>query len=793
MNEKLICSKRKVMVKIVAILLFSLLAGANNCLECHKGIEDIRDKNSGMAKAIANVAKKAGYPDNSCIVCHGGNPEKLSKNEAHKGSIEFFIKNRGPKEFYPDPGSAWINKNTCGMCHKEQVSTQWNSLMNTEQGKIQGTLWSFGALEGYSHKFANYSLSNNLHKRVGSKVYQKYMQSLSKKEPKVFVKKTIELPPAPMAEEVEKNPTLAAFTYLRSECLRCHTASKGRSRRGDYRGMGCSSCHIPYSNDGYYEGKDLSIPKNEPGHLLTHQIQATREAKVKIHSIEYSGIPVETCTTCHNRGKRIGVSYQGLMETAYNPTFDKEGNPQPKLHTKHYLHMKEDIHYKKGMLCQDCHTSLDMHGDGFIAGSTLAPVEIECQDCHGTIKKYPWELPLGYSDEFELKEKEGRPRGVVKSLAEYLKKGTYYSPKDGYLLSARGNPLTNVVKEGNKIVVHLASGKDLNLTPLKTLANEGRISQEGMVAMGMVEKHMSKMECYTCHDTWAPQCYGCHVKIDYSGGKKSVDWLAAAHAADIHGTDGAKRKSLKEFLIDGEVTETRSYLRWEDPILGVNGEGRISPLIPGCQTTITVISKDGKALLQNHIFKVKDNNQEVLAIDMAPVHSHTVQKRARSCESCHTNPKAFGFGIEGGSVFGNPSKDLVVDLMTADGEVIPKRIHIQKPAIKNLNFDWSKILDKNYTQLQTVGHHWSLSRALNEDELSKLDRKGVCLSCHQTIPNKDLAISLLSHIADVANIEINNSTHKTILHKNLLISAWMQILAVFSIIIGLGFFWYKRG
>ena len=527
-------------------VLFSLLAAvwlfANNCLECHKGIEHIRDPESGMAKAIAKKAAKAGFADNSCVVCHGGDPKALTKEKAHKGTIEYFLLHEGPKEFYPDPGSAWINKHTCGMCHKEQVSTQQNSLMNTEQGKIQGALWGFG-WELREHKYANYDLTN-LHKRLGSRTYRKYMQSLSKKEPQVFVKKTITLPPAPTAQEVQRDPKLAAITYLRQECLRCHTASKGRSRRGDYRGMGCSSCHIPYSNDGFYEGKDPTIPKDEPGHLLTHQIQATRDAKVHIHGLDYSGIPVETCTTCHNRGKRIGVSYQGLMETAYNPTYDERGNPQPKLHTKHYMHMSEDVHYKKGMLCQDCHTSLEMHGDGMIAGSTLGPVEIECQDCHGTIESFPWELPIGYGDEFGRKLSK-KPRGVTKTIAQYLKKGSAYDPKDGYLLTARGNPFGNVVRVGDEVVVHLASGKDLRLVPLKKLAKEDRLSQAGRVAMVQIGKHLEQMECYSCHDTWAPQCYGCHVKVDYSGGKKGVDWLAVAHAHDIHGTDAAKRGELK--------------------------------------------------------------------------------------------------------------------------------------------------------------------------------------------------------------------------------------------------------
>ncbi len=773
-----------------ALVLFTAALSSNNCLKCHKGIENIRDPNSEMAKAVSKMAKEAGFPDNDCIVCHGGNPNAENKEDAHKGSVEAFLKGKGPKEFYPDPGSAWINENSCGVCHKEQVETQMNSLMNTEQGKIQGALWGFG-WNIREHKYANYSLSN-LHKRLGSDVYKEYMKNLSRKEPQVFVKKTVELPPAPTAEEVEKNPKLAAITYLREECLRCHTASKGRSKRGDFRGMGCSSCHIPYSNDGFYEGGDPTIPKDEPGHLLTHQIQSTREAKVKIHGVSYSGIPVETCTTCHNRGKRIGVSYQGLMETAYAPAFDEKGKAQPKLHTKHYLHMKEDVHYKKGMLCQDCHTSLEMHGDGKITGSTLGLVEIECQDCHGTTKRYPWELPIGYGDEFSNESKRGEERGVVKSLPEYLKKGTYYDPKEGYLLTARGNPFTNVVKEGDEVVVHLASGKDLRLKPLKKLKEEGRLSKEALVAMDGVKAHIDKMECYACHDTWAPQCFGCHVKVDYGEGKKGVDWLAAAHAHDIHGRDAAKRKDLKSFLIDGAVTETRSYLRWEDPILVKNGEGRIAPAIPGCQTVITVIGRDGKAILQNHAFKVKDNSFDVVALDVAPVHSHTVQKRSRSCESCHGNPKSMGYGIEGGKVFANPGDTLVVELMTADGKIIPKKFTVQKPEIENVNFDWSSVIDENGTQLQTVGHHWSLSRALNGEELSKLDRRGVCLSCHQTVPDKDLAVSLISHVASVAGLDVDKKTHENILRKNLLLSAWVQVLAGIFAVFGVLFWFYEK-
>ncbi len=780
------------------LLLLSLtLMAKNSCVECHKGIEDIRERNSGMMKEILVVAEQAGHAGNDCIVCHGGNPQTTNKKRAHSGTVKYFLTHKGPKEYYPAPASPWINEHTCGMCHEEQVGAQHNSLMQTEQGKIQGTLWGFGGKNGYKHDIGNYVTKNpeDPHVRLGSPAYQKYMQELSALEPDVFPKEMKSLPEAPTAEEVEKDPTLAVYTYLRQDCLRCHTGSKGRQKRGDFRGIGCAACHIPYSNAGLYEGSDKEISK-EPGHLLVHSIQSSREAKVKVHDVEYSGVPVETCTTCHNRGKRIGVSYQGLMETSYNATFDEDGNGQPDLHTKRYLHMKEDIHYQKGMLCQDCHTSNDMHGDGFLSGTTLAPVEIECQDCHGTTKAYPWELPLGYSDEFSTQYKEGKERGTANTLAEYLKKGTEYKAEEGYLLSARGNPLTNVVKKGTHVTVHLASGKDIELTPLKALKEEEKLSKAGLVAMDGIAAHTDELECYTCHATWAPQCYGCHVKIDYSGQKQNVDWLKASHDQDIHGRTGDMKKNLKEYLIDGKVTETRSYLRWEDPPLSQNGEGRISPTVPGCQTTITVIGKDGKALLQNHIFKIPNvegaGEEGQKAIDMSPIQPHTIQKQSRTCESCHASDKALGLGVDGAKTTGDPSKTTIVDLMTAEGKVIPANVDEQISSIKNLDHDYSRFMDENGTQLQTVGHHWKLEGPLDESQREGLDRRGVCMSCHVNIPEGDLAVSAMVHASQMAGVKIDNEMHGTILNKVLRFSAWVQIAIALVVIVMLYRLFFKK-
>ncbi|MEA1983362.1 MAG: multiheme c-type cytochrome [Campylobacterota bacterium] len=778
------------MKKIVLLLLFlaSVVLASNQCKVCHKGIEDIRDRDSEMMKAILEVADKAGHKGNDCIVCHGGNPKSKAKKYAHKGTTKYFKTHKGPKEYYPSPSSSWINENTCGTCHPNQVGSQMNSLMMTEGGKIQGALWSFGAKEGYQHTAANFKTKNpdDKCKRLGTDIYRKYMEKLATLEPQAFPQETHALPDAPTVEEVHKDPSLAVYTYLRQECLRCHTGSKGRSKRGDFRGTGCASCHIPYSNEGYYEGGDKTISKKKRGHLLTHQIQSSRKVKVHVNDINYSGVPVETCSTCHNRGKRIGVSYQGLMETEYQATFDDEGNGQPKLHTKRYMHMKEDIHYQKGMVCQDCHTSNDLHGDGFLSGANLAAVEVECQDCHGTTSAYPWELPIGYSDEFSTDEKTGEPRGVTQDLAEYLKQG-YVPPKeDGFILTARGNPLPKAVKKGNKIIMHLASGKDIELKPLKLLKEEKRLSKKALISMDVVTSHTSELECYTCHAAWAPQCYGCHVKIDYSKGKKNVDYLKASHDQDIHGTTGGMR-DLKKYLVPGKVTETRSYLRWEDPALAQNGEGRVSPVIPGCQTTITVIGKDGKALLQNHIYKVPNaegkGKEGQNAIDMSPVQPHTISKESRSCESCHSSDKALGLGIGGGKFNADPSKTTIIDLMSADRKIIPKKTDEQIPAIPNLKHDYSQFIDENGTQLMTVGHHFKLSQPLTKEQRAKLDRRGVCISCHVDIPQGNLAVSAMTHIAEMAELDIDNKEHKDIVNKVLNLSAWVQIVGTLFIML----------
>lgn len=442
---------------------------------------------------------------------------------------------------------------------------------------------------------------------------------------------------------------------------------------------------------------------------------------------------METRTTCHDRGKRIGVSYQGLMETAYHSPWDKAGKDQPALHTKHYLAMREDVHYRKGkMVCMDCHTTLDVHGDGFLAGCNLAAVEIECSDCHGTPEAFPWELSLGYGDEFGRKPGGKKGRGVARDILSVSRKGTVYPPEDGYLLTARGNPFPNVVRRGDMVVVHTAGGRDIELEPLKFLVEKKDFSLHGKVAMKSVSKHMARMECYACHATWAPQCYGCHVKVDYSGRKESFDWVAAGREREKPGRRADnKEKGYKDF-IPGKVYEQRSYLRWEDPTLGVNGENRVTPVVPGCQPVYTILGSDGNPILLNKAFRTPKGmegggEEGQLCLDTSPTNPHT-SGHPRSCESCHTSKKACGYGIGGGEWNRPWDQATVIDLATPEGTPLPLSARPQVEAVPGLEEDWSCLVTPGGRQLQTVGHHLSLSRPLDQRERALLDRSGTCLA-----------------------------------------------------------------
>lgn len=741
-------------------------AAEKGCLSCHEGIERFTD--GPMMDTIEALAAAHGDPG-GCVVCHGGDPGATTPDVAHDGAPAGLSAAGGPEMFYPDPGSVWIADRTCGQCHQGYAERLALSLMNTEAGKLQGNFWSWGLHDDFKHKvvWGNYDLTDEdgPRPRVGTEAYQDYMEAFVAAHPDQMPSEMKQVPEVDPAE-VAAQPNLGGITYSRQQCQRCHVGVTGREKRGDYRGSGCSSCHVPYSNDGHYEGGDPTVSKELPGKLLVHRMQATRKSKVTVGETTYSGIPAESCNSCHNRGKRIGVSYQGIMEFPYGSPYDERGGKQPKLHTKNYLFIKDDLHHQVqsrpenpegGMLCQDCHTSIDMHGDGNLFGTTLAQVEIECSDCHGTVTEFPWELPLGYGEEFQ-QPLEGDSRGLTQNLPAFMAFATTYPAEDGYLLTTRGNPFGNVVKKGDKVILHSASGTDFQVPVLKDLDQRNAWkSPAAMVAMGRVTQHMESMECYACHADWAPQCYGCHITVDYSEGKTDIDWITNANARQANGLTPDNALGTNGLTGPGKVSETRSYLRWETPTLGVNGEGRVSPLMPGCQVITTIIDVDGNTVAHNKIWMTPKGK----GLDHAAVQPHTAGRQARTCESCHDNPKSLGYGIEDGRFLLGYEDGYTTDLETGSGEIIPGQSQFQIQPVPALDHDLSQIVTRDGEQLVSVGSHWPLTGPLPQEMREKMERTGLCIGCHQEMLNEDV----WSKVAKPGFLD--NQAHRAVLNKAL--------------------------
>ncbi len=429
-----------------------------------------------------------------------------------------------------------------------------------------------------------------------------------------------------------------------------------------------------------------------------------------------------------------------------------------------------------------------MHGNGNITGTLLANVEIECSDCHGTATEYPWELPLGWGDEFGNEIDMTKARGLAtKPLDTHSRFSTAYAARDGYLLTTRGNPFNNVVREGEKVVVHSASGLDFEVPTLKSLAvaNKWRNPAKAISAKIQAKKHIETIECYGCHSSWAPQCYGCHVNVNFSGDKTATDWVAAGNTHFENGHTAESMRGVKPPVAPGvaygKTSENRSYLRWEDPVLGINGEGRVSPIIPGCQQITTVIAPDGEVIVNNKIWRTQAGMENGGAngqrsIDMAPAAPHTVDWRARECTSCHAESKALGYGTHDGRYLQGYAEGVYVDIMNERGELVTRTAQYQISPVPELVMDLDNIVNREDQQLQTVGHHWPLDGPLPKEVRDNMERTGVCLSCHKEIPEGRFVYRIISSLGDTLGmVPKNDADHMRLIGKAMFIAANIQI------------------
>ena len=661
------------------------------CLACHR---DIRVINAKMA-FIRNI----GGPGKGCVVCHEGDADAARRDAAHQGMIR-------------NPADLWecSKGRGCAKCHSRNpsvidvMSTATDplgqrfhvyrverSLMSTQMGILNNALAANGLIPIGTRPYANFDCDDPLGPvpLTGTQTYARWVAEAIAQGCIDRREHASQLPTSEQARERWGLPKAMMVDYYRKECARCHNWGAGKNQRGDRRGAGCASCHVPYSNDAYYEGTDEVLSRDEIRKPLRHEITIAPGSVM--------------CTRCHTRGKRIGTSYEGLMESPFQSPWRKDGHGQMKLHGKRYIAVGCDVHRSHELECADCHTSIDVHGDGNIYPTTDHAVEIECTDCHGTTNEYPWELPVGYGD--CLVREPNQPRGLLNLT------GT------AYLLTARGNPFGNVLRQQDRAQLMDKQGRLHEIPLLKTLNQSPEWNQDKPgIAMARIP-HTRTLECYACHSPWIAQCYGCHLKVDYSGqttGGQRVqqDWLARADQRDDRGYE-------IPVLTPGRVEETRSFERWEHPMLVRNKDNRIAPGTTGCQVLATCVDEQGNIVALNQHF-VSSQNLPGLAIN--PAQPHTIQREARSCESCHVDPQAMGYGIDVGR-FARLDRHVPGDVPGAQkttDQILPT----------SFPHDPSVLLTPDGRQRQTMTYAPPVG-PLTEADRHKLDRRGTCLSCHR--------------------------------------------------------------
>lgn len=403
-------------------------------------------------------------------------------------------------------------------------------------------------------------------------------------------------------------------------------ASGDNSLAIDYYRKLCATCHLWKQKNDLPEASQFFNDKGG-GCTACHHVKGEAlpgEDPAKVHPRIIKKVPLENCVRCHNRSGRVGTSYQGIYEAEGYGTPFEDGRLSAKRlpGNRFYLELDDDIHHRKGMVCIDCHTRDEIMGDGTNHAHYEDQLEISCTTCHsadpGTTRKKK-----------ELNN-IGRAEG------------------------------------GEAVLISKLDDKEHPLHPPKA----GTCDYLGH----------RRLSCESCHSSWAPQCYGCHVKRDMT---------------DTH----LDKLTLQE--TKGWWEEGRSYLRFEKPMLAVWAD-KIVIVTPGCQDIVTLLDENGEP------------EKQFNSLTMAALNPHTTQPGGRECGDCHASGKTIGLGEgtlwrENGEWRFDP---LGRGIETAAGTTPPLDGYVAlngKPLQKSSRPDL---------------------RPFNHMELKRILRIGLCLECH---------------------------------------------------------------
>ncbi len=173
----------------------------------------------------------------------------------------------------------------------------------------------------------------------------------------------------------------------------------------------------------------------------------------------------------------------------------------------------DDIHLEKGMQCADCHFERDAHGNGKLYGEVRNAISIRCQDCHGTFNKRATLMASGNAGWIDGKQVNLKTDPESKKTDfgnRFLVSSS--SIRQQSSMGRKKWPVTQLVDVNDPHSSKYKKSYDL-AAYAHTVQKDGQTWGKLEVAESQLAHPGSDMACQTCHSSWVPSCFGCHLPM----------------------------------------------------------------------------------------------------------------------------------------------------------------------------------------------------------------------------------------------------------------------------------------
>jgi hypothetical protein len=269
-----------------------------------------------------------------------------------------------------------------------------------------------------------------------------------------------------------------------------------------------------------------------------------------------------------------------------------------------------DIHLDKGMHCVDCHFENDAHGNGNLYGEPRAAVEIDCIDCHGSIRSKATlrtsntAAPEGGRDLSPLRTPFG-PRRFEWVNGKLIQR------------SMMDEKVEWVVSQVQDSVIPGSYNYNEKARLAKTMQRDNMTWGDAKAGTGQLAHSDEKMSCYTCHTSWMTSCFGCHLSMK-----------ANANRPSLHGEGDVNSRNFTSY--------NYQVLRDDVFMLGLDSTAKNHKIVPVRSSSAVLVSSQNANREWIYHQEQTVSSEGYSGQAMNPHYPHTVRtKETKTCTDCH--------------------------------------------------------------------------------------------------------------------------------------------------------------